>query len=353
MNDVFPERSETAHLFDRRARGDLLASGGAGPCEVQSTAAQMARPWSGGSPTNRVSVEPQQSERSRRHGQLDAARLVLQHGDYRFDIFSMAFREVEEDRVDRLVQGNRLHGFYGQIGSWIPGGQVEPYVLYSSRPRANGVQDRGPDSGSYTAGLRVAGSAADLLDYDFEFTGQRGHARGIELRGWASAESLSFGHNSLPLRTRLRVLHDYASGGDSRETGRQSTFDPLHHARHKHLGMIDAVGRRNVNALTLGWEGYLHPRWRLRVSHLDFWLASRYDGFYGINGRQAVVAPAGGATSSKIGSEWDLILRFATPIEGLSVEGGPGLFYPGGFLETHVGEFSKKKMLYLSIDFEL
>src|SRR5690606_40517423 len=62
----------------------------------------------------------------------DAARLVLRRGDYRFDVFSMAFVEVEEDHFDRLIQGNRLHGFYGQIGSWIPGGQVEPYAFYAS-----------------------------------------------------------------------------------------------------------------------------------------------------------------------------------------------------------------------------
>lgn len=283
----------------------------------------------------------------------DAARLVLRQGDYRFDLFSMAFVEVEEDHFDRLIQGNRLHGFYGQIGSWIPGGQVEPYFFYASQPRVNGVQDRGPDSGAYTAGFRVAGSATDWLDYDFELTGQRGHARNIELRGWASAESLTFGNDDLPLRSRLLVLHDFASGGDSRDAGRQSTFDPLQHARHKHLGMVDAVGRRNINALTLGWEGYLHPSWRLRVNHLDFWLASRFDGLYGINGRQAVAAPTDGAASNKIGSEWDVLLRYSTPIEGLSVEGGPGLFYPGGFLEQSVGEFSKTKMVYLSVELQL
>lgn len=283
----------------------------------------------------------------------DAARLVLRRGDYRFDVFSMAFVEVEEDQFDRLIQGNRVHGFYGQIGSWLPGGQVEPYAFYASQPRVNGVQDRGPDSGSYTAGVRVAGGAADWLNYDFEFTGQRGHARSIELRGWASAESLSFGNNDLPLRTRLRILHDFASGGDSRETDRQSTFDPLHHARHRHLGIADVVGRRNIHALTIGWEGYLHPRWRLRVNRLDFWLASRFDGLYAINGRQAVAAPVGGAASNKIGSEWDLMLRFAAPIDGLTIEGGPGLFSPSGFLETQVGEFAKTKMVYLNIELQL
>lgn len=283
----------------------------------------------------------------------DAARLVLQRGDYRFDLFSMAFVEVEDDHFDPLIEGNRVHGFYGQIGSWIPGAQVEPYALYASRPRVDGVQDRGPDSGAYTAGFRIAGEAADWIEYDFELTGQRGHARGTELRGWASAESLSFGSNDWPLRTRLSMVHDFASGDDSREGGRQSTFDPLHHARHKHLGMVDAVGRRNIQALTLGWDGQVHSRLRLRVNHLDFWLASRFDGLYGINGSEAVAAPVSGAASAKIGSEWDVILRFATPLDGLSVEGGPGLFYPGGFLERQVGEFAKTKMIYLNLEYQL
>ncbi len=164
---------------------------------------------------------------------------------------------------------------------------------------------------------------------------------------------MSFGSNDWPLRTRLRALHDFASGDDGREASRQSTFDPLHHARHKHLGMVDAVGRRNIQALTLGWEGYMHPRLRLRVNHLDFWLASRFDGLYGINGSEAVAAPASGAVSAKIGSEWDVVLRFATPLDGLTVEGGPGLFYPGGFLERQVGEFAKTKMIYLNLEYQL
>ena len=73
----------------------------------------------------------------------------------------------------------------------------------------------------------------------------------------------------------------------------------------------------------------------------------------GDGGRETVAAPAGGAASNKIGSEWDLILRFATPIEGLSIEGGPGLFNPGGFLKTQVGEFSKTKVACLSIELQL
>lgn len=283
----------------------------------------------------------------------DVARLVLQRGNYRFDLLSMAFVEVEEKRFDRPIQGNRMHGFYGQIGSWIPEAQVEPYFLYASQPRFNGVQDRGPDSGAYTAGVRVAGKATYWVHYDFELTGQRGHARETQLRGWASAESVTFGTNDWLLRSRLRVLHDFASGNDSREAGRQSTFDPLHHARHRHLGIADVAGRRNLHALTLGWEAYLHPRWRLRVNHLDFWLASRYDGLYGTNGRESVGAPVGGAASRKVGSEWDVMLRFATPIEGFFVEGGPGLFYPGGFLDKQVGEFTKTKMVYLNLELQL
>ena len=116
--------------------------------------------------------------------------------------------------------------------------------------------------------------------------------------------------------------------------------------------MVDAVGRRNIHALTLSWEGRLHPRWRLRVNRLDFRLASRHDGLYGINGRQSVAAPAEGAASNKIGSEWDVLLRF-TPIEGLTVEGGPGLFYPGGFLEQAIGEFSETKVIHLTIEMQL
>jgi hypothetical protein len=283
----------------------------------------------------------------------DAARAVLRHGEDQVDVFSMAFVEAEEDHFDKPVQGPRLHGFYGRIRSWVPRGQVEPYVIYASQPRFNGIQDRGPDSGSYTAGVRFAGTANPWLDYDFELTGQRGHARQVELSGWASAASVRVGNDALPLRSRFLALHDYASGDDGRDAGRQTVFDPLHHARHAHLGIGDVVGRRNISAVTLGWEGYVRPEWRLRVNWLDFWLASRYDGLYGINGRVATAAPAEGAASRSVGSEWDVTLRVPTPLEGFTVEGGTALFYPHQFLKAAEGEFSRTKMVYLSLEFEL
>lgn len=283
----------------------------------------------------------------------DAARVVLRRGENQVDIFSMAFVEFEAERFDRPIQGNRLHGFYGRIGSLIPSAHLEPYVVYASQPRFNGVQDRGADSGAYTAGFRLAGEALPWLDYDVELTGQRGHARDIELRGWASAASVTLGTDDLPLKSRFEILHDFASGDDSREAGRQTAFDPLHHARHKHLGAVDVVGRRNISALTVGWEGYLHPKWRLRLNRLDFWLASRYDGLYGINGRLSVAAPAQGASSRHVGTEWDALLRYATPIQGLTVEGGLGLFDAKKFLQDEVGEYADRKLVQLTVELQL
>jgi len=283
----------------------------------------------------------------------DAARLVLRRSQDQVDIFSMSFVGIDPNGFDNRFVGNRLHGFYGRIGSLVKGAHLEPYLLYSSQPRVGSAPDIGPNSGSYTTGLRFAGTATPWMDYDFELTGQRGHARAIELRGWASAASLTFGTDELPLKSRFRILHDYASGDDSRETDRLTTFDPLHQARHKHLGSGDVVGRRNVSAVTIGWDAKLHPRWRLRVSHLDFWLASRYDGLYAISGRLQVPAPEEGASSRRVGSEWDVRLDYATPLPWLMLEGGGGLFFPGKFLKSNAAGNSNRKLAYLAITFRL
>jgi hypothetical protein len=283
----------------------------------------------------------------------DASRVVLRRGDDQVDIFSMAFVGTDPDGFDRPFRGDRMHGFYGRIGSLIDGATIEPYVLYSSQPRVSGRQDGGPDSGSYTTGVRFAGSATQWVGYDFEVTSQRGHAREVELRGWASAASVTVGNDALPLKSRFRVLHDYASGDDSRETDRQTVFDPLHHARHKHLGIVDVVGRRNTSAITIGWAARLHPKLRLGVNHLEFWLASRYDGLYGINGATAVAAPAAGAPSRRVGSEWDVRLTYTTPISGLTLDGGVGVFSAGEFLKSTTEGDSNRKLVYLAFVFQL
>lgn len=283
----------------------------------------------------------------------DAARVVLRHGEDQVDIFSMAFVGTDPDGFDQPFRGNRLHGFYGRVASLIEGATIEPYILYSSQPRVDGRQDGGPDAGSYTTGVRFAGAATPWVGFDLELTGQRGHAREFELRGWASAASLKIGNDALPLKSRFHVLHDYASGGDSRETGRLTTFDPLHHARHRHLGIVDMVGRQNVSAVTVGWDARLHDRLRARINHLDFWLASRFDGLYAINGRLAFAAPAAGAASRRVGSEWDFRLTYTPQLNGLTLDGGVGFFSPGKFLKSTSEGESSRKLVYLAIIFRL
>lgn len=283
----------------------------------------------------------------------DAVRMVLRHGEDQVDIFSMAFVGTNRNGFDRPFRGNRLHGFYGRVASLIEGATIEPYVLYSSQPRVNGRQDGGPDAGAYTTGVRFAGAATPWVGFDLELTGQRGHARELELRGWASAASVKFGNDALPLKSRFHVLHDYASGGDSREDERRSTFDPLHHARHKHLGTVDMVGRQNVSAVTAGWDARLHDRLRVRINHLDFWLASRFDGLYAISGQLAFAAPKSGAASRRVGSEWDFRLTYTPPLNGVTLDGGVGFFVPGKFLKSTVAGESSRKLAYLAIIFRL
>jgi len=89
------------------------------------------------------------------------------------------------------------------------------------------------------------------------------------------------------------------------------------------------------------------------VSHLDFWLASRYDGLYAISGRLEVPAPEEGASSRRVGSEWDVRLDYATPLPWLMLEGGGSLFFPGKFLKSNAAGNSNRKLAYLAITFRL
>lgn len=282
----------------------------------------------------------------------DAAMLTLRKGKDRVDVFAMAIVKNDPLRRDRPFQAGNLHGAYGKIESWIPNASFEPYLLFSSHPRAGFGQVRAPGGGSWTRGFRIEGDGPGPLNYEVEMANQTGSAPGTSIRAWMGVWRLGVAPKAAPWESDVSLQGEFASGDDNPADGLYGTFDPLYGARKKFLGMMNLIGRRNLKSLRTAWEAHPRDNLRLRAKLFQYWLASRRDGLYAMSGRRLLSVAPGGAAAGRIGSELDFEVRFK-PVTYLTVEAGMGRFIPGPFVREARGNPPAPLFGYVSLDLKL
>ena len=284
----------------------------------------------------------------------DAARLTLQQGPAKVDVFSMALVDPDLGWNGPYPAGGagNVHGAYGSLGSLVPKATLEPYLFFVSRPRVGDDQDFGPDSGAWSGGLRIAGDLDRGWRYEAEWTEQRGHARQTELRGAMGAAQISYGAPDWPWQTRIHAEHEYASGDPDPSDNRVSTYDSLFAARRLHLGLNNLIGRRNIRSWQTGLETRPAQNLRLRLDLHGFWVASRRDAIYVPDGTIAVPAPPGGATGAHAGDEIDFTVLWS-PLPYWELDAGAMRFFSGDFVRESRGEAVNATLLYVAFTLRL
>lgn len=258
---------------------------------------------------------------------FDAARLALHRGHDRVDIFASSVVAADTDHWDHHQQGNNLHGAYASIGSLLPGSQLEPYVLFRTNHNAGGLH-------TWTEGMRSAGAVHKDWRYEAELIKQTGSVGPRHLSAWAGTLQGQRLLRTLRWQPTLMAEGNYATGDKDPKDAVVNTFDQLYPTNHGIYGIADQVGRRNNKNLRGGV--WLHPeKWlTLKTELHSFWLASRYDSLYAFNGAALVPAVAGGAASTDVGRELDLLseIKLSRHYDiGLQY----GHMFPGEFLKTY------------------
>jgi hypothetical protein len=144
---------------------------------------------------------------------------------------------------------------------------------------------------------------------------------------------------------RIAVGFDYASGDSNPADGDVGTFNQLFPLAHKYLGHADLLGRQNVVAARL--EAHVKPAKKLTLSawyHM-FWRAEESDAAYAATG--GVLRAAGGSTETAIGSELDIMLKYAIDRHWVAFAEWAH-FFTGDFL-TGTGADEDVDVIYLSI----
>ena len=274
----------------------------------------------------------------------DGSALVLRRGKDSVNLLAVTQVDLA-DGFDPPSRTRWVYGAAGVIGSGLGGHQLEPFYFTSRRP-VN--LDSNLGGVLRTAGSRLSGMLADAWDYQVIVAGQGGRISNYRQRAWMGVWALGKTLERRPMRPRLGVEWSYASGDDDPQDDRIGTFDTLFPAPHRIYGEQDVVGLRNLRALKTGVE--LHPRrdWQVNVDFLDFRLASRNDGLYRINFVTQAHAPLGGASSAHIGSEMDLVIRYA-PMPKVDLSFGVSRFMAGKFVLSNVPGGGSQTFLYTTL----
>jgi len=263
---------------------------------------------------------------------FDAARLTLQHGNYKADVFTASVVNQREATANKSSGGNDIHGVYGSIAKLVPSASIEPYVFWRL---ARGTRTETALPGKTDRkvfGLRFAGKLPHNLDYSLEGVEQTGSVGADDIQATATHATLGYTLASLKKKPRLVAEYNYASGDKTPGDGKQETFDQLYPTGHDKLGLADQVGWRNIHDLRAGVEVKATPKLSLAGFYHSWWLASTRDALYNAGGA-AIVKVAAGTAGRHVGQEASIQGTY-TLNATTSVGAGYANVFPGTFLKN-------------------
>ncbi|MBS1824648.1 MAG: alginate export family protein [Acidobacteria bacterium] len=261
---------------------------------------------------------------------FDGAKLTLQHGTRKVDLFGGITVKPDGNQFDRTTPGEHFYGAYGSLGKLIKDATIEPYFLW--RLEHDMKNERGilGHWNGRTMGFRWVGKLPYGLDYGGELAGQVGSYAGDTIR--ALAGHWVIGHTLADAKHRPRFYTEWnhASGDGNPRDGRHGGFDPLFPSTHDKLGIADLFTWINLYHSRSGIEYTLSPRWKLGAAYNSYWLQNARDGVY-VAGKM-IARSADGSAGRHIGQQGDVQATYA-PTRTTQINGGYGHFFPGGFLD--------------------
>ncbi|MGH7557686.1 MAG: alginate export family protein [Gemmatimonadota bacterium] len=276
---------------------------------------------------------------------FDGARAILDSQNWSVHAFFV--RPVQIKLTD-FNWSDETCDFYGVYATRVhsPGLQYDLYWLALDRDSVafNGSAGR---ERRHTVGARLAGKSESGWDYDLELAYQAGDVSNADISAYMIGSQIGWTFPDAGWAPRIFGEFDYGSGDDE-PGGEVNTFNPLFASGHKYLGHVDALGRRNVAAISGGVR--LMPLSRLTVTLQAhrFWRASEEDSVYSPSG--AIVRQTEPGASKDLGSEIDALVSYGVR-PGLTASVGYGRFESGPFLEQ-TGPSEDPQLLYGALEWK-
>lgn len=265
---------------------------------------------------------------------FDGAKAIVKGADWQVDAFATRLVQIQRYQFnDGYVGGQDLYGLYGTKQFKDVGATLDVYAL--NRLKHNATTNTVDDNRD-TFGSRLAGKVgASGLDYEFEGDYQTGEAGQADISAYSFAALLGYNVPGCPYASRIYVGFDYATGDDDLKDADAKRYDQLYPTGHMYFGLVDAIGRMNIQDYSIGLRA--EPIKKLKASVEGHWFerAETTDGVFDAGGNQII---AGNASDAReIGQEIDVTIGYQFNPRFL-LAAGYGHLFAGDVVEDSTGE---------------
>lgn len=257
---------------------------------------------------------------------FDGARVIAAHGAVRVDAFHLRPVAIGGgDFDDATSKTRRLAGIYATI---VPaaGIGIDAYWLGYQNEQARFTERVGRETRD-TFGLRFFGKRGEL-GWNWEAMLQRGHFDRDPIRAWSLATETAWSFPQTPLKPRLRLRGNIASGDRDPADGKLGTFNALF-PKGKYFGELSPIGPRNIMNLHPSVDFDLGSGVAVELAAASFWRQTRGDGIYDIPG--GLIRAAGGSSVRHIGEQVEISAGWQASVT-LSLAASLSAFRPGAFI---------------------
>jgi hypothetical protein len=208
---------------------------------------------------------------------FDGFRLVVGSVRDHVDIFSTSVVNNNPVAFDNHAGGLTFHGLYGTLTTIVPKASVEPFIFWKALPLVKSEEGTVGHENLWTYGFRFTGKLPLNFDYTIEAAKQSGNYSSDSIQAWAGYTNIGYTFPNLPLKPRLLVQYDYASGDNKLKDGIVGRFDQLYPSNHDVFGLVDLLGWENIVQMRAGVG--LQPINRLSVNfdYRKLYLADGHD----------------------------------------------------------------------------
>ncbi len=230
---------------------------------------------------------------------FDGGRLSVNAAGWRVDAFAVRPTFDKPGAFDDRTDGDRaLWGAYAvATPSWLPAGAIDLYYLGFHDAAGRYVQARGRET-RHTIGTRLWGAHSGW-DWNVELAGQAGKFNGGDIRAWTVASEIGRRWSDAPLKPRLALSANIASGDRNAGDRRLGTFNPLF-PRGSYFDELALLGPRNFVNLHPFVTVWPHDDLSITADWNFFWRLETADGVYSPSGR--ILRAPGGSKARYVGS---------------------------------------------------
>ena len=207
------------------------------------------------------------------------------------------------------------------------GGAMSGYYLGVDRRESLYVQGIGPER-RHTVGVKFAG-VWKAFDFNYDLVGQWGTFAGAPVRAWAAAIENAIRVPSWPLRPRLTLRINSATGDRDPDDPRLDAFNPLFPG-NSYSGLVGLLGPTNLTDVTPGVQLVFPHRVLLVIEAPTYFRSSVRDGVYNIELRPLPIPSS--SPDRYVGTNPGFVVVWqATP--HLNLTGVISRFLPGAAVE--------------------